>query len=370
MKITKVRTIVIYGPRRKAYGRTYASGLGPRTYSEHCIVLIDTDAEITGIGEVASCFARRGRIYEAEIEQLLAPVLIGEDPYRIAHLAARMNAVFEGSEPAKAGLEMALFDIVGKDLGTPVYNLLGGMVRERVGLSYSIPYGGPGEMAAFAAEKARAGFRTVKVKVGQDRKTDIEAVRLIREAVGPDVIVRVDANMRWRTVAEAMQVIQAIQPYDIELVEQPLPPRELDALAELRRRVSIPIMADESVWTPRDALEVVRRGAVDIVNVYLMESGGFLAAARNFGICETAGIPCIIGSMPEMGLATAAQIHLGVAMTNLGLDSDCCGVLYHEEDLLTRPLKIEGGFSYPPVGPGLGVELDMKVVERWKKPPA
>lgn len=370
MKITKIHTIVVYGPRRKVYGRTYASGLGPRTFSEHCVILIDTDAGITGIGEVASCFARRGRIYEAEIQQLLAPVLVGEDPHRIAHLAARMNEALEGSEPAKAGLEMALFDIVGKDLGTPVYNLIGGMVRDRVRLSYSIPYGSPDEMAALGAEKAKAGFNTVKVKVGQDRKTDIEAVRRIREAVGPDTVVRVDANMRWRTIAEAIQVIDAIAPYDIELVEQPLPPREYDGLAELRRRVSIPIMADESVWTPRDAIEVVRRNAVDIVNVYLCESGGFIAAARNFAICEAAGIPCMIGSMPEMGIATAAQIHLGVAMTNLGLDSDCCGVLYHQEDLLARPLKIENGFSYPPTGPGLGVELDMKVVERWKGPPA
>lgn len=370
MKITGVRTVVVYVPRRKAYGRTYASGLGPRTYSEHCIVFVDTDSGITGVGEAATVFARRGRLLAGEIEQLLAPAVVGEDAFRIAHLAARMDAALDGSEPAKAAIEMALFDAVGKALGTPAYNLLGGLVRERVRLSYSIGFGEPAEMAAFAAEKARQGFHTVKAKLGRDWKTDVDAVRRIREAVGADTVVRVDANMSWRTVAEAARVIDAIEPFDIELVEQPLPPRELDAMAELRRRVRVPIMVDESLWTPRDAMEVVRRGAADIANVYVAESGGLLAAARSFAICEAAGIPCMIGSMPELGIATAAQIHLGVAMTNLKLDSDCCGVLYHEADLLRTPLRIADGYAYPPSGPGLGVEVDMKAVERFSTPPA
>jgi len=112
---------------------------------------------------------------------------------------------------------------------------------------------------------------------------------------------------------------------------------------------------------------VIRHGAADIANVYVTEAGGLLNATRIFAMCEAAGIPCMIGSMPEFGIGTAAQIHLGVAMTNLGPDSDACGVLYHAEDLLAKPLKIENGFSYPPEGPGLGVEIDMEVLERWRR---
>jgi muconate cycloisomerase len=135
----------------------------------------------------------------------------------------------------------------------------------------------------------------------------------------------------------------------------------------VRRAIGVPLMADESIRTPRDAMEVIRRGAADIANVYVTEAGGLLNASRIFALGEAAGMPCMIGSMPEFGIGTAAQIHLGVAMTNLGPDSDTCGVLYHAEDLLTRPLRIEGGFAYPPDGPGLGVEVDMAVVERWRR---
>jgi muconate cycloisomerase len=280
-----------------------------------------------------------------------------------------MEAALSDSELARAGLEMALFDLVGKELGQPIYNLLGGLVRESVPLSYSIPFGEPEQMAAFGAERAAQGFRTLKVKVGQEPRRDLEAVRLVREAIGPDRRLRIDANMAWRSAKEAVPIIRAMEAYQPELVEQPLRPRELDAMAEIRRHVAVPIMADESVWNPRDAMEVIRRGAADVVNVYVSESGGLLPASRTFSLCELAGIPCMIGSMPEFGVGTAAQIHLGVAMTNLGYDSDTCGVLYHEADLLKAPLRLENGHAFPPAGPGLGVELDMAVVEAWQRPP-
>jgi muconate cycloisomerase len=293
--------------------------------------------------------------------------VIGEDPRRIAHLVRKMDHALDGVEEAKAGLEMALWDIVGKALDAPVYQLLGGRVRERVPLSYSVPFGEPKAMAEYALERVREGHRTVKVKVGNDPVTDVEAVQRVREAIGAEVRLRVDANMAWPTAKEAIRMIRAMEPWHLELVEQPLPPRELDAMAEVRRGIGVPLMADESLRTPRDAMEVVRRGAADIGNVYVSEAGGLLNASRIFAICEAAGIPCMIGSMPEFGIGTAAQIHLGVAMTNLGPDSDTCGVLYHAEDLLTRPLRIEGGYAYAPEGPGLGVEIDPAVLERWRR---
>lgn len=277
-----------------------------------------------------------------------------------------MEMVLDGSQVAKAGLEMALYDIVGKALHTPVYNLLGGRVRDRIPLSFSIPFGEPAEMSRFAAEFIQQGYRTVKVKVGQDPRRDLETVRCVREAIGPDIQMRVDANMAWRTPKEAIGMILAMEAYRPQLIEQPLQPRDLDGMAFIRQHVRVPIMAGESVWTPQDAMEVVKKGAADIVNVYVSESGGLLNASRTFAICEAAGTPCMIGSMPEFGLGTAACIHLGVAMTNLGLDSDTCGVLYHAEDLLAEPLRIEDGFAYPPAGPGLGVTLDMDVVKRWR----
>jgi muconate cycloisomerase len=172
--------------------------------------------------------------------------------------------------------------------------------------------------------------------------------------------------MAWATTKEAIATIRRLEDYDIEIVEQPVARHALDAMAELRSMTDQPIMADESVWTPIDAMECIRRDAVDVVSIYVAESGGLLKAAQTFSICEAAGIPCLIGSMPETGIGTAAQIHLGVAMTNLKFDSDVCGVRYFSEDCLTRALKIENGYAYPPEGVGLGIDVDEVILSRWQ----
>lgn len=367
MKITQIRTVPVWCPRRRAFGGVTRTALGPAAVSDYTIVFIDSDEGITGIGEVSSVFKRRGALLRHDIDKALAPAVIGEDPSRIAYLVQKMDQALDGSEEAKAGIEMALWDILGKSLGAPVYRLLGGKVRDRIPLSYSVPFGEPEQMAGFALERVRAGHRTIKVKVGNEPATDIAAVRLVREAIGPEVKLRVDGNMGWSTAKQAIRVIRAMEPYDLELVEQPLAAHDLEGMAEVRRSIGVPLMADESVRNPRSAMAVIRHGAADIANVYVTEAGGLLNATRIFAMCEAAGIPCMIGSMPEFGIGTAAQIHLGVAMTNLGPDSDACGVLYHAEDLLAKPLKIENGFSYPPEGPGLGVEIDMEVLERWRR---
>lgn len=367
MKITKIRTVPVWCARRRPFGMVTRTALGPAAISDYTIVFIDTDAGITGIGEACSVFKRRGALLRADVD-VLAAAVIGEDPFRIAHLVAKMDQTLDGVEEAKAGIEMALWDIKGKALDTPVYNLLGGKVRERIPLSYSIPFGTPEQMAAFAVERVKAGHRTIKIKVGsEDGARDIAAVKTIRDAIGPDVILRVDGNMGWPTAKHAIRMIRAMEPWNLELVEQPLPAHDLDGMAEVRRNIGVPLMADESIRNPRSAMEVIKRGAADIANVYVTEAGGLYNAMRIFAMCEAAGMPCMIGSMPEFGIGTAAQIHLGVAMTNLGPDSDTCGVLYHEEDLLAPPLKIENGFAYPPEGPGLGVTIDQAVFERWQR---
>jgi L-alanine-DL-glutamate epimerase-like enolase superfamily enzyme len=330
---------------------------------------VETDSELVGYGECT--VEGREHAVEGAVRDM-ARRLVGRDPRRIRdHLDLLTRRGYWDSGPivssAAGGIEMALWDILGKALDTPVYTLLGGKVRERIPLSYSVPFGEPKAMAEYALERVREGHRTVKVKVGNAPNLDVEAVQRVREAIGPAVRLRVDANMAWSTAKEAIRLIRAMEPWDLELVEQPLPPRELDAMAEVRRAIGVPLMVDESIRTPRDAMEVIRRGAADIANVYVSEAGGLLNASRIFTLCEAAGMPCMIGSMPEFGIGTAAQIHLGVAMTNLGPDSDTCGVLYHAEDLLARPLRIEAGWAHPPEGPGLGVEIDMNVLERWRR---
>ena len=366
MKIKSVVAVPISPPPQQFYGRPNRTALGEVVRVDYGVVKIETDEGYSGIGEICTVFTPGGRSLCAQIERYLVPVLLGEDPCQINYLVSAMDEALSGAEPAKAAIDMALFDIVGKALQTPVYNLLGGMVRERVPLSHSITYGSSEEMAKFAVQLAQEGFSTVKVKVGQGLEKDVDAVREIRKAVGPSVRLRVDANMAWATTKEAIATIRRLEDYDIEIVEQPVARHALDAMAELRSMTDQPIMADESVWTPMDAMECIRRDAVDVVSIYVAESGGLLKAAQTFSICEAAGIPCLIGSMPETGIGTAAQIHLGVAMTNLKFDSDVCGVRYFSEDCLTRALKIENGYAYPPEGAGLGIDVDEVILSRWQ----
>ena len=212
MKITDIRCVPVVCPRKRAFGGVTTTALGPAAISDYAIIFVETDAGITGLGEVDSVFKRRGALLHHDVQKGLIPAVIGEDPFRIASIVRKMDQVLDGSEEGKAGIEMALWDIVGKALDTPVYNLLGGKVRERIPLSYSIPFGSPDQMAELARERVEWGHRTIKVKIGsEDATRDIAAVKSIRKAIGPDVKLRVDGNMGWQTAKQAIGVIRAIE---------------------------------------------------------------------------------------------------------------------------------------------------------------
>ena len=362
MKITGITATPIRVPR----AGTFTSSLGRSAYTENAVVEIETDGGITGIGEICSIWDRKGRGQAEDINDLLAEVLVGRDPFRIAEIHAVMDALLHRSYPAKAGVDMALYDIVGKALDTPVYNLLGGMVRDRVLLSHSLSMGEPEQVARQAADLVKKGYKTVKVKIGMDQRADLATVEAVRKRIGDDIVLRVDANMGWPTPKEAVRNIKALEPFHLELVEQPLHFSDLEGLRHVREHVDTPIMADESVWVPGDAIACIRAGAVDIFNVYLAEAGGIYPAAQIFAIAEAARLPCIIGSMPELGIGTSAQAHLAFAMRNLGYGSDVNGVVYHADDIIHETLRIEDGYILPPPGPGLGVSLNPDKVEAYR----
>jgi muconate cycloisomerase len=261
---------------------------------------------------------------------------------------------------------MALFDIAGKALNTPVYNLIGGKVRESIVLSRSISIASPEEMAANAAQYINEGFTCVKVKVGRDMGTDVRAVAAVREAIGPEALLRVDANMGWRTAKDAIRAIKQIEPFNLHSVEQPTPPGSTEDLRLVREAVDVPIMVDESVWGPEDAWTLLKASAVDMINVYVAESGGLTHSSFIFRLAELVGVPCVIGAMPELGIGTAAAVHLGVAMTNLNDPCDACGVIYHSTDVIREQFTVRDGQIWPVPGPGLGVTLDRAVVERYR----
>lgn len=361
MKITRIEAIPVRVPRP----RPFKSSLGTQQASENAVVRVYTDSGLIGLGEASSIWDRRGRGESETINGLLADALVGFDPTHISSIRAHMDALLHRAYPAKAGVEMALYDIVGKMLDTPVYNLLGGLVRERVLLSHSLSMGDAEDIAEQATRLAEAGYQTLKCKVGRDLQSDLQILDAIRTQVD-SITLRVDANMGWPSAKEAVRQINELAMFDIEMVEQPLHYSDMEGLSFVRANVEVPIMADESVWTPSDAMACIRANAVDVFNVYVSEAGGIGPAAQIFAIAEAARLPCIIGSMPELGIGTAAQAHLAFAMRNIGYASDVNGFVYHSDDIINETLRIEQGYLYPPSGPGLGVSLDEEKLQHYR----
>jgi muconate cycloisomerase len=364
MKIVAIEAIPVRIPR----ARPARSAFGVREHTEAGVVRVDTDAGVTGWGEICLVWWRQGSGLCREVNTILAPALIGEDPTAITLLSNRMEHLLPArfDAPARAGVEMALLDACGKAAGIPVHQLLGGAVRDRVELSFSLHMNDPAAMAAEAQEYATRGFRTLKVKMGRSWAQDRAALVAVRAAVGDDVAIRVDVNEAWRSVPLAARRLAQLAEYDVELAEQPLPGKDLDGMAELRQRSEIPLAADESVWSIGDALRVVRSRAADVLNVYFSEAGGLSVARQIAELARAAGLSIWIGSMPELGLGTAANAQLAAAVPELDLASDVCGFAYHAGDLLTEPLRVEDGRLAVPRGPGLGVEVDPVALNRFR----
>lgn len=359
MKIVDIKTIPVRIP-----SRTFNTALGPMSGFDYVIVLMETDAGITGLGEVSTLWDGRGPVQRAFIVEQFRPLLIGEDPTAVNRCLGLMEMLSERAWPARAAVEMALFDIVGKALDTPVFQLLGGRYRASIPLSRSVYMGTPDEMAGSAVALVSEGYRCLKVKVGVNIDADIAGVSAIRKAIGPAVALRLDANMGWRTAKEAIRAMRRLADFDIHSIEQPIPPGNLNALKRVRDAIDVPVMVDESVWGPSDARDILRADAADMLNIYVSESGGMTNGALIARMADLEDVPVFIGAMPELGIGTSAAIHLGISMRNLGDYTDACGSLYQLQDIIVERFIVQDGAIQPLPGPGLGVTLDLAVLEQ------
>ena len=336
--------------------------IAPSTTTEthNVIVKIITDYEVVGWGESSPSKRVTGESAETVIEALdkLAPKLVGTCPLRIEQNIERMDLLVEGNPAAKASVDIALYDILGKTGRKPLFMLMGGY-RSEVMTDITLGIKSPKEMAKDALIAVQKGFKALKVKVGTNPSEDVERVKMVREAVGSDVELRVDANQAW-TPKEAMDVLTEISKCNVEFVEQPVSAEDVRGLASVRKHSSIPVMADESVHSPADALRLIQAEAVDMINIKLMKSGGIHKARKIAEIAEAAGVPCMIGCMSESELGITAAVHLAAAMRNIryaDLDSD----LLLRDKLVKNTLKVENSVRPLSSLPGLGVkEIDQK----------
>ncbi|HZQ47444.1 MAG TPA: mandelate racemase/muconate lactonizing enzyme family protein, partial [Verrucomicrobiae bacterium] len=265
MKITRIETIPICVPLKPELAIRSGRG-GAHVTSPFLLVKVHTDEGITGIGE-ASCTPRwsgEDQVTGAHlIEKYLEPLLKGEDPREIAQLTQKFRLAFAGNYFTKAAVEMALWDIAGKAAGKPVYQLLGGKVREFVTTKWSVSGVEPAKAAGIGAWAVKQGFGAMKVKVGLEPDGDVARVKAVREAIGPQVKLGVDANGGWPAEI-AVDVIERLCAHQIYFAEQPVSPEDVTRLAEIRRRIKVPVIADESIYTLQDAKTLVALNAADV----------------------------------------------------------------------------------------------------------
>jgi muconate cycloisomerase len=364
MKITRITTYPVDVPVRAEWKIT--SSLATHHQTRIVLLKLETEDGLSGAGEATVAPVWSGetvRGAQAMIDDCLAPAVLGRPVNDIPGALAAMDRAAWANPFAKAAVEMAMLDAWGKAAGKPVYELLGGQARDLVlPIRFSLAAHTPEMTAENAARRVAWGHRTIKVKVGLDPKADVARVRAVREAIGPDVLLTVDANGGW-SVEDAVWALNEMKPLNLTLAEQPVRREDLDGMAEVRRRVSVPVMADEGVFTVWDAEQALKKEACDIIAVYPGKNGGIT-------ICEMAaekGVACAVGSNLELDPGTAAMCHLTVATQNIAADryhGDILGTLYHEVPVVKNPLKLEAGYAHLTTGPGLGLEMDWATVTR------
>jgi L-alanine-DL-glutamate epimerase-like enolase superfamily enzyme len=360
MHIVSVESTVVELPFR----RPFVVWRGEIPSKPHVFVSLTTDTGLTGWGE-ASPFLfyapETAHDIDAFIRHAMRAELLGQDPRDVRRLMDTF-AMFDGHLMAKAAIETALWDLLGQAAGVPLYRLLGGAVRPAVPLTTVLHADEPAHMADEAATWIARGFTSLKIKIGFGLDQDEAMTAAVRERVGRGPRIRVDAEEHYG-VKEALALARRLEPFDIELISQPVSRDDWEGMRYLRERVTMPLLADEGIHSPADVVQAVRTGAADQVNIKVLKSGGLLAAQEMAAIARGYHLPVMIGSMIEAGIGSAFAAHLALALPNV-FSTELCGPLLFASDALTSPLRIEQGAIWlDPDAPGLGVTPDLAYLD-------
>ncbi len=325
----------------------------------YALLKIVTREGLVGLGEASPDPEVTGETQAIVLEALrqVVPLLVGRNPCEIEPILSACRAQIPHAPAALAAIDMALYDLLGKALGVPVYQLLGGLARPAIGLYPVIPLDEPPVMAGMSAKFAGMSADTLKVKLGSAPDLDLLRLREICAAVGDSVKLRLDINQGWRDAPTALEAIRQLEGFNIEWIEQPIAAADLEGLAAVAAATDLPIMADESCHTAADAFEIACRGAADMLNIKLMRCGGLGEAARLLAVAEAAGLPCILGSMGESSIGSAAGLHFVAAHPSI-VACELIGPLFITNDPAAG-YQIEMSIfqAQASAAPGLGVRL-------------
>lgn len=357
-----IKSIEIY-KSRIPLKEPFKISLGILTHAENVIVKISTDGGLTGYGECNPFMRINGESMDTcfIVAQYLAKILQGRNALEIEDCTHAMDEVIYANSSIKSAFDIALYDIASQNSGLPLYAFLGGSITKEIITDYTVSIDEPQKMAKIVSN----GFQVIKVKLGQPEK-DVVRIRMIRERIGMEIPIRIDANQGW-DVPATIRILNELVPYNIQHCEEPIPRWNYMELAGIRKESPIKIMADESCCDHHDAKRLINLGACDLLNVKLGKSGGIFKALKIIQLAEENGIKIQLGGFLESRLAFTAAAHLAYA-------SDA--IVYYDFDtpLMFEEDPVTGGITYDANGvitvpdePGLGASIDEGYLEKLVK---
>lgn len=367
MKIERVEVFGVAVPLIGEYKNAYLS----KTVQKSAIVRITAGGGVSGLGNIDPTPGYSKEQTPEHLEVLrgkLAPLLIGMDATNVHAVLAKIEPAVKGFLDSKAAIEMACVDLAARIAGMPVHAYLGGAVKEQLLFNAWIGILPPDEAAKETLAWKNKGFRSAKIKVGGNIEADRDRVKAVREAVGPDFQLRIDANAGY-DADTSIQLAKRVAPFKLQLFEQPVPDHDIAGMARVRREanaVGLPIMADESVLDHASLIRIIKADAADLVKVKVMKQGGFLNTRRMIATAEAAGIRCVVGHGFGLGVNTMAEIMLAATSSNVIDGLECVGPLKTADDIVTRRLDLSGGSLPLPSGPGLGLTLDDAKIAKYR----
>lgn len=360
MKITEIEIFAIHLPLVEPFVISYAT----YDYMPSIIVKMTTDSGHVGYGEAVADEHVTGESWEstfAVLKNTLAPALIGMNPVEMEKIHERMDKEIYSVPAAKAAIDIACYDVVGKALDVPVYTLLGGRYHDEFPITHVLSIASPAHMADEAEHRVAEGYRSLKMKVGTNVMEDVKRIQAVRERVGDAIAIRVDVNQGWVNSAATLQALRKLEQCDLDWLEQPVKADDIDAMVEIKSKTSVPVMIDEGLRGVREMREIIAKRAADKVNIKLMKCGGIYPAMKLAHMAEMAGIECQVGSMVESSIGSAAGFQVAFSkkiMTSVELT----GPLKFSEDVGNLHYNVP--FIRLTEKPGLGVDVDESVLAK------
>lgn len=321
------------------------------------VVRITTDDGQTGFGEAPPTAVitgdTQGSILSA-IEEFISPAIIGMEIENLDGIMKKLHGCILKNSSAKAAVDMAVYDLFARSCGKPLYKVLGGGQKE-IETDLTISVNDVEEMISDSLKAVSQGFRILKIKVGKESSKDVERIQAIRQAVGPDIKLRIDANQGW-SAKDAVRIIRTLEDMgiDMDLVEQPVKAHDFEGMKFVTSQVYTPILADESVFSSEDAIHIIRERAADLINIKLMKTGGIYEALKICAIAESFGVECMIGCMLESKIAVSAAAHLA-AGKGIITRADLDGPSLCREDPYTGGPVFKGPKIFMNEDPGMGI---------------